>query len=79
MESRKKEIQNQIEETKKVIKNFADNDLYSANCVEVKYLYRKLRRLEAELEDVEYEEPEEEDYTPQFIGGSDVPIGGYYE
>ena len=77
--ARKEEIQEQIKETKQIIDNFAKQDLYSANCIEVKYLYRRLRQLEAELEDVEYEEPEEEDYTPQFIGDSDVPIGGYYE
>lgn len=75
----KEQIKEQIEETRQTIDNFAKQDLYSANCIEVKYLYRRLRRLEAELEDIEYEEPEEEDYTPQFIGGSDVPIGGYYE
>lgn len=79
MQSWKERIEKEIKETKETIKNFADDDLYSANCIEVKYLYRKLRRLEAELKDVEYKEPEEEDYTPQFIGGSDVPIGGHYE
>ena len=77
--TRKEEIQAEIEETRQIIDNFAKQDLYSANCIEVKHLYRRLRQLEAELEGVECEEPEEEDYTPQFIGGSDVPIGGYYE
>ena len=79
MENRKETIKKEIKETRQIINNFAARDLYSANCIEVKYLYRRLHQLEAELEEVEYEEPEEEDYTPQFIGGSDVPIGGYYE
>lgn len=68
-----------IEEIHGIIADFAAHDLYSANCVEVKYLYKELHRLEAEVDGMDYEEPEEEDYTPQFIGGSDVPIGGYYE
>lgn len=72
-------IEKQIKEIEETIQKFADRDLYSANCEEVKYLYRRKRQLEAELNEVEYEEPEEEDYEPQFIGGSDVPIGGYYE
>lgn len=72
-------IEKQIEEIEETIQNFARNDLYSANCVEVKYLYKRKRELEAELKNIEYEEPEEDDYEPQFIGGSDVPIGGYYE
>lgn len=72
-------IEKQIEEIEETIQNFARNDLYSANCVEVKYLYRRKRELEAELKNIEYEEPEEDDYEPQFIGGSDVPINGYYE
>lgn len=73
------QIEKEIEEVKEIIENFAKQDLYSANCVEVKYLYKRLHRLEAELDEVEYEEPEEDDYEPVFIGDSDVPIGGYYE
>lgn len=79
MTKTKKQIENRIKEIHKIIDNFAARDLYSANCTEVKYLYRELHQLEAELEGIEYEEPEEEDYEPVFIGGSDVPIGGYYE
>ena len=75
----KEQIKEQIEETRQIINNFAARDLYSANCTEVKYLYKRLHQLEAELEEIEYEEPEEDDYEPVFIGGSDVPIGGYYE
>lgn len=63
----------EIEEIRATIKNFADNDLYSTNCEEVKYLYKRLRELENR------EEIEEDDFEPVFIGGSDVPIGGYYE
>lgn len=70
---------NRIEEIHEIIDDFASKDLYSANCETVKYLYKELHRLEAEVDGMDYEEPEEEDYTPQFIGGSDVPIGGYYE
>ena len=75
----KEQIKAEIKETKEIINNFAARDLYSANCTEVKYLYKRLHQLEAELEEVEYEEPEEDDYEPVFIGDSDVPIGGYYE
>lgn len=64
-----------IKEIRQTIKNFAEKDLYSANCEEVKYLYKQLR----ELEDREYEEEDDDDYEPIFIGGSDVPVGGYYE
>lgn len=77
-EERKKKMQ-RIEEIERIIRDFASKDLYSANCVEVKYLYREKRRLQAEIDDADYEEAIEEDYTPQFIGGSDVPIDGYYE
>lgn len=62
-----------IKEIKRIIKEFADQDQYSANNEYVKALYRELRELEGR------EQIEEEDYEPQFIGGSDVPIGGYYE
>lgn len=64
-----------IKEIRQTIKKFAEKDLYSANCEEVKYLYKQLR----ELEDREYEEEDDDDYEPIFIGGSDVPVGGYYE
>lgn len=64
-----------IKEIRQTIKKFAKKDLYSANCEEVKYLYKQLR----ELEDREYEEEDDDDYEPIFIGGSDVPVGGYYE
>ena len=62
-----------IEEIKRIIKDFADHDQYSANNEYVKALYKELRELEGR------EQIEEEDYEPIFIGGSDVPIGGYYE
>lgn len=69
------EKEKQIKEIKETIQKFAEKDLYSANCEEVKYLYKRLH----ELEDEYFEERQEEDYEPQFIDGSDVPIGGYYE
>ena len=62
-----------IKEIKRIIKDFADHDQYSANNEYVKALYKQLRELEGR------EQIEEEDYEPVFIGGSDVPIGGYYE
>ena len=62
-----------IKEIRRIIKDFADHDQYSANNEYVKALYRELRELEGR------EQIEEEDYEPIFIGGSDVPIGGYYE
>lgn len=62
-----------IKEIRRIIKDFADHDQYSANNEYVKALYRELRELEGR------EQIEEEDYEPVFIGGSDVPIGGYYE
>ena len=65
--------QQEIEEIRKQIKKFADADQYSVNNPYVKSLYRRLRELEGR------EQVEEEDYEPQFIGGSDVPVGGYYE
>lgn len=73
--SERQEKMKEIEEIRKIIKNFADRDLYSANCEEVKYLYKRLRELEGRIDEIDYEE----DYEPIFIGGSDVPIGGYYE
>lgn len=78
LEERKKKMQ-RIEEIEEIIQNFAKQDLYSANCVEVRHLYREKRRLQAEIDDADYKEEIEEDYTPQFIDGSDVPINGYYE
>ena len=63
----------EIKEIKERIQRFAERDLYSANCEEVKYLYRRLRELENRPQ------IEEENYEPVFIGGSDVPVGGYYE
>ena len=66
-------IQNEIEEIRKEIKEFADRDQYSVNNPYVKSLYNRLRELEGR------EQIKEEDYEPQFIDGSDVPIGGYYE
>lgn len=74
MNEREKTMQ-EIEEIRKTIQNFASRDLYSANCEEVKYLYKRLRQLEGRVDTIDYEE----DYEPQFIGGSDVPINGYYE
>lgn len=65
--------QKEIEEIRKEIKEFADRDQYSVNNPYVKSLYNRLRELEGR------EPIEEEDYEPQFIGGSDVPIGGEYE
>ena len=62
-----------IKEIKRIINNFANEGQYSANNEYVKALYRELRELEGR------EQIEEEDYTPQFIGGSDVPINGRYE
>ena len=71
----RQEKMKEIEEIRKTIKNFADRDLYSANCIEVKYLYKRLRELEDRIDEIDYEE----DYEPIFIGGSDVPICGRYE
>lgn len=62
-----------IESIRDEIQEFAEQDQYSVNNPYVKSLYRKLRELEGR------EQVEEEDYTPQFIGGSDVPINGRYE
>ena len=73
--SKRQEKMKEIEEIRRIIKNFADRDLYSANCEEVKYLYKRLRELEGRIDKIDYEE----DYEPIFIGGSDVPINGHYE
>lgn len=62
-----------IKEIKEIIQNFANEGQYSANNEYVKALYRELRELEGR------EQIKEEHYEPQFIGGSDVPINGYYE
>ena len=62
-----------IQEIKRIINNFANEGQYSANNEYVKALYRELRELEGR------EQIKEKDYTPQFIGGSDVPINGRYE
>ena len=67
------ERKERIAEIRKIIKNFADQDQYSANNEYVKALYRQLRDLEGRPQ------IEEEDYEPVFIGESDVPIGGHYE
>ena len=63
----------EIKEIKEKIKEFADAGQYSVNNPYVKSLFRRLRELEGR------EQIEEEDYTPRFIGDSDVPINGYYE
>lgn len=65
--------QKEIEEIKKEIKEFADRDQYSVNNPYVKSLYSRLRELEGR------EPIKEDDYEPQFIDESDVPIGGEYE
>ena len=65
--------QERIKEIRRIIDNFASEGQYSANNEYVKALYRELRELEGR------EQVKEEDYTPQFIGGSDVPINGRYE
>lgn len=74
--SEKQDKMKEIEEVRAIIKDFADRDLYSANCEEVKYLYKRLRELENRVDEIDYEE---DNYEPIFIGGSDVPINGYYE
>lgn len=65
--------QKEIEEIREKINEFAKQDQYSANNPYVKALYNRLRELEGR------EQIEEEDYEPQFIGDSDVPICGDYE
>ena len=67
-------IQEEIQEIRDIIDNFANQGQYSANNEYVKALYRRLRELEGRKQ-IE----EEERYEPQFIGGSDVPISGRYE
>lgn len=67
------EREERIKEIRKIIEDFAKHDQYSVNNEYVKALYRELRELENR------EPIKEEDYTPTFIGGSDVPINGYYE
>lgn len=62
-----------INEIRKEIKAFAEQDQYSVNNAYVKSLYNELRELENR------EPIEEEIYEEQFIDGSDVPINGYYE
>ena len=64
----------EIDEIRKTIQRFAEQDQYSANNEYVKALYRRLRELE-NREQIE----EEDDYEEIFIDGSDVPINGYYE
>ena len=73
--SEREDKMKEIKEVRAIIKDYADHDLYSANCEEVKYLYKRLRKLEGRVEEIDYEE----DYEPVFIGGSDVPICGHYE
>lgn len=63
----------EIEEIRETIQKFANQGQYSVNNPYVKSLYRRLRELENR------EQIEEDDYEPIFIGGSDVPINGYYE
>lgn len=62
-----------IKEIRRIIDEFAKEGQYSVNNPYVKALYRELRELENRPQ------VEEKDYTPQFIGGSDVPVNGYYE
>jgi hypothetical protein len=73
--SERQDKMKEIEEVRAIIKDFADHDLYSANCEEVRHLYKRLRRLENRVDEID----SEDDYEPIFIGGSDVPINGYYE
>lgn len=73
--SERQEKMKEIEEIRNTIQEFAKKDLYSVNCVEVRYLYKRLRKLENRVDEIDYEE----DYEPIFIGGSDVPINGRYE
>ena len=73
--SERQEKMKEIEEIRNTIQEFAKKDLYSVNCIEVKYLYKRLRELENRVDEIDYEE----DYEPVFIGGSDVPICGRYE
>lgn len=63
----------EIQRIREIIRDFARKGLYSANCIEVKMLYRRLRELENRPQ------PKEEDFTEKWIDGSDVPINGRYE
>lgn len=63
----------EIQRIRKLIKEYAQHGLYSANCIEVKMLYKQLRELKNR------EPVPNEDYTEMFIDGSDVPINGNYE
>lgn len=63
----------EIKNIRATIRDFANHDLYSSNCIEVKMLYRRLRELENRTI------PEEENYDEKWIDGSDVPINGRYE
>lgn len=67
------DTETEIKNIKATIRDFAKHDLYSANCIEVKMLYRRLRELENRPQ------PKEEDFTEKWIDGSDVPINGRYE
>lgn len=67
------ETNEKIKEIKELIQKFANEGQYSANNPYVKSLYNRLRELEGREQIVE------EDYTPRFIDGSDVPINGHYE
>ncbi len=66
-------VKEEIKEIKATINEFANAGQYSVNNPYVKSLYRRLRELEGR------EQIKEENYTPQFIGDSDVPINGRYE
>lgn len=66
-------LEDEIQKIKDLINDFAKKDQYSVNNEYVKHLYKVLRELEGR------QKIEEDDYEPQFIGGSDVPINGYYE
>ena len=66
----------EIDKVRTIIQDFAEHDLYSANCEEVRYLYKRLRELENRVDEID---EEEDDYGTIFIDGSDVPINGYYE
>lgn len=65
--------QERIKEIRRIINDFANQGQYSVNNPYVKTLYKELRELEGR------EQIKEENYEPQFIGESDVPINGRYE
>ena len=65
--------QKRIKEIKEIINKFANEGQYSVNNPYVKALYKELRELENKPQ------IKEENYSPQFIDGSDVPINGHYE